>query len=62
MADTHYVIKKFLDGEKTVTAVEKLNYEGRLREIVRLMGAEQTENSLGAAREMLQRSETLKIK
>ena len=40
MADTHYMIEKHDEQERTVTQVHLLNQEGRVQEIARIMGGE----------------------
>ncbi len=38
LADTHYLIKKTVNDNRTVTSVEPLSYEGRCDEIARTLG------------------------
>lgn len=38
LADTHYLIKKTVNDNRTVTSVEPLSYEGRADEIARTLG------------------------
>ena len=40
MADTHYMIEKHDEQDRTVTQVHLLNQEGRVQEIARIMGGE----------------------
>ncbi len=40
MADTHYMIEKHVEDDRTVTQVHLLDLEGRVREIARIMGGE----------------------
>lgn len=40
MADTHYMIEKHLENDRTVTQVHLLDMEGRVEEIARIMGGE----------------------
>ncbi len=40
MADTHYMIEKHTEHERTVTQVHLLDFEGRVEEIARIMGGE----------------------
>ncbi len=55
-ADTAYVIEKEVSGDKTLTGIRKLDMEGRVMEIARLLGgAEITDTVLAGAREMLER-------
>ena len=54
MADTHLYISKCVKGEATVTQVECLSDEERVREIARMAsGDDVTETALANAREML---------
>ena len=56
MADTHYMIEKHDEGERTVTQVHRLDTEGRVDEIARIMGGENpSELMLENAREELRR-------
>lgn len=60
-ADTHYCIEKKTDGERTFTIVEKLNNEGRKREISRLISGKQiTEKTIEHAEEILDLAEKYK--
>ena len=53
MADNHYMISKSTDGISTKTVINKIEDEESVREIARLIsGAEITEASLEAARQM----------
>lgn len=40
MADTHYMIEKHLERDRTVTQVHLLDFEGRAQEVARIMGGE----------------------
>ncbi|MDE5563976.1 MAG: DNA repair protein RecN, partial [Oscillospiraceae bacterium] len=40
MADTHYMIEKHSEEERTVTQVHLLDFEGRVEEIARIMGGD----------------------
>ncbi|MDE6658120.1 MAG: DNA repair protein RecN [Oscillospiraceae bacterium] len=40
MADTHYMIEKHDEQDRTVTQVHLLNFDGRVQEIARIMGGE----------------------
>ena len=54
LGDVHFVVEKRTDGERTQTSVHRLNDEGRVRELSRLVGgAEDSESSLSHARHML---------
>ncbi len=53
-ADNHLFISKSVKEGKTFTSVEPLDYNGRVREIARIMsGGEYTENLLKTAEEMI---------
>ena len=55
VADSSYRIDKEVSGEKTFTTLTKLDEEGRVYELARLMGGEQISDSiLQSARELLQ--------
>lgn len=52
--DTHYVVEKITDGQRTDSMVRLLDDEGRVREISRLIGdGEDSETSLMHARHLL---------
>lgn len=53
-ADNHYLIKKSVQNDSTITDVTHLDYEGRRSEIARIIGGNVTERSLAAAAEMLE--------
>lgn len=54
LGDVHFVVEKRTDGERTQTSVHRLDDEGRVRELSRLVGgAEDSESSLSHARHML---------
>ncbi len=56
MADTHYMIEKHTEQERTVTQVHLLDFEGRVDEIARIMGGENpSQLMLENAREELKR-------
>ncbi len=56
MADTHYMIEKHTENERTVTQVHLLDFDGRVEEIARIMGGENpSELMLQNAREELRR-------
>lgn len=62
MADNHYVIEKNVASNKTVTSIERLNNDGAIMELARLLGgAEITDNSVLAAKEMKDMAEKTKI-
>ena len=53
-ADHHYVISKSVRGQRTVTAVERLDGEGRRQELARMIaGQTVTERVLASAGDML---------
>ncbi|MDD5901381.1 MAG: DNA repair protein RecN [Lachnospiraceae bacterium] len=53
MADTHFLIEKSTDGVKTVTKIERLEPEGSVKELARMLGgASITDAVLENAREM----------
>ena len=54
LGNAHYIVEKRTDGERTETNVKRLDDEGRIREISRLVGgAEDSESSLSHAAHML---------
>lgn len=56
MADTHYMIEKHSEEERTVTQVHLLEFEGRVEEIARIMGGDNpSQLMLENAREELRR-------
>lgn len=55
-ADTHYNVNKQIYGDRTVTIVNELRPEQRVREIAHIMGGSVTEFSRKSAEEMLARS------
>ena len=53
-ADTHFEIDKRVEGGRTRTTVRRLNDEGRVEELARMLGGEAISDGLrGSAREML---------
>ena len=53
-ADTHFQIDKCVDARRTATSVRRLDHEGRVNEIARMLGgAAITEGLRASAREML---------
>ncbi len=54
MADNHYVIRKRIEEDRTITDIEALDSDGMLREIGRLIGSNEvlTETVLANAREL----------
>lgn len=62
-ADTHYCIEKKSDGERTFTIVERLDDEGKKKEISRLISGKQvTEKTIEHAKEILTLSKEYKNK
>ncbi len=55
-ADTHYNVNKQIFDERTVTIVNELRPEQRVREIANIMGGNVTEFSMKSAEEILARS------
>ncbi|MGH2494023.1 MAG: DNA repair protein RecN [Ktedonobacteraceae bacterium] len=55
-ADTHYNVNKQIFDERTVTIVNELRPEQRVREIAHIMGGNVTEFTMKSAEEMLARS------
>ncbi len=55
-ADTHYNVNKHVFDERTMTIVNELRPEQRVREIAHIMGGDVTEFSMKSAEEMLARS------
>ncbi|MBO7385655.1 MAG: DNA repair protein RecN, partial [Clostridia bacterium] len=54
LADTQFAVEKRVEGERTVSTVNKLDGEGRLSEIARLVGgAEKDLSGIEHARSML---------
>lgn len=52
--DSHFLIEKKTDGQKTKTKVERLDYEGRVEELARIIGGTvMTDSTRAAAEEML---------
>jgi DNA repair protein RecN (Recombination protein N) len=52
-ADCNYLIEKNAEGQSTRTTVTKLDRDGRIREIARLIGGETTDTSLKYAAELI---------
>jgi DNA repair protein RecN (Recombination protein N) len=62
MADSHYLIEKNVEKARTVTHISKLDKEGQLEEIARLLGGELiTENVRKNAQEMKELADKAKI-
>ncbi len=60
MADTHFLIKKFADGDRTHTEVIKMNNEERKKEIARLAGGSETTLALERAEEIIASAQKFK--
>ena len=62
MADTHYVIEKNVENNKTITSIKKLTKDEEISEIARLLGgAEITEATITSAKEMKGLADRTKI-
>ncbi|MBQ9610264.1 MAG: DNA repair protein RecN [Lachnospiraceae bacterium] len=62
MADTHYVIKKVVENNKTITKIKKLKKEQQIEELARILGgADITEANLASAAEMKGLAERTKL-
>lgn len=54
LADTHYIVEKIEDGERTFTRMRKLELDERVREVATLMsGKEVTKAGLAGAKELM---------
>jgi DNA repair protein RecN (Recombination protein N) len=53
LADAHFVVEKTFADERTDSMVRRLDEQGRVREISRLIGGEDSETSLSHARHLL---------
>lgn len=53
LADAHFVVEKTFAGERTDSMVRRLDGAGRIREISRLIGGEDSETSVSHARHLL---------
>jgi len=54
LADTHFAVEKSEDGKRTATRLRRLDVEGRIREVAKLMSGERiTEAGLKGARELM---------
>lgn len=62
MADTHYLIEKNVENNKTITNIMRLNKDDEINEIARLIGgAEITEATIASAKEMKGLADRTKI-
>ena len=63
MADTHFLIEKHSDDDKTVTSIKELGYEASVMELGRIIGGENiTDAVTNSAREMKELSKKSKEK
>lgn len=63
MADTHLYIYKESQGDRTLTKVTRLDMDGRVKELARMLGgAEVTSGTISHAKEMLSLASKIKIK
>lgn len=59
MADAHYLIHKEVVSGRTVTSIEKLDDEGQIMELARMLGSDElTESAIGNARELKERAKS----
>lgn len=59
LSDCHFLIQKENDGKHTFTRVEKLDAQGRIREVARIMGTDRiTELTLKNAAEMIEQGKS----
>ena len=56
LADHHFSIKKRVEQGRTVTRIEKLHHDNRLKELARMMGGSASPIGLEHARELLKRA------
>ncbi|MCD4650948.1 MAG: DNA repair protein RecN [Candidatus Cloacimonetes bacterium] len=54
-AKNHYLIEKYVDGDKTNISVKSLDNNKRVKEIARMLSGEPTEVALRHARELLKK-------
>jgi DNA repair protein RecN (Recombination protein N) len=52
-SDRHILIEKQVEGGNTFTHLKTLDYDGRKRELARVIGTEVTEKTIQTAAEML---------
>ena len=59
LADSHYLIKKNVINQRTFTDIKLLNYDGRLRELARILdGVNVTETALAHAEKLMELNNT----
>ena len=62
MADTHYLIEKNVENNKTISSIRELSEDESITEIARLLGGvEITENTIASAKEMKGLAERTKL-
>lgn len=55
MSDNHYIVKKYIENEKTFTKIEKINEEKKIEEIAKMLGGVKlTKNTLANAKEIIE--------
>lgn len=60
LSDSHYVIYKELEKDKTISNIKRLSYDERITELARLLGGVNvTDTTLNHAREMLEMSKVI---
>lgn len=60
LSDSHYVIYKELEKDKTISNIKRLSYDERITELARLLGGVNvTDTTLNHAREMLEMSKII---
>lgn len=55
LSDNHLLIQKNTDESRTYTTVRRLEYDGKVREVARLISGDDSEASLRSAEELIQR-------
>lgn len=62
MADSHYIIEKNSDGDRTTTDIKKLDMKAAIEEVARIIGGVQiTEAVISNAKEMIQLANNIKF-
>lgn len=63
MADTHFVISKITKNDRTYIKIEKLDYQGKIKELARIMGGSNvTQTTLEHSKELLEMASQFKSK
>lgn len=63
LADSHYLISKETQDSRTITNIQRLTVDDRIKELARLLGGVNlTDTTLSHAKEMLEMSKKIKIK